>query len=175
MKFGSHKPARPRVAEAGQRYRGMTFTERGELLLDVGNVQDGRVELSQRGQSMRLLPETLSSIHHAWQDGDIPPGGKENWECSTFSPDASNVDEVRCVCRSKDQLLIADKISQNSISVTREQIKLVVEHIVDPWLAGLGPSKPAAALAQSVGQGPRRNLDSPTPVPENPSPPFELT
>ena len=63
MTFGSDQAARRRVLEAGQQYRGMTFTDRGDLLLDVGSVQDGRVTLSQRGQSVSLFPETLSSIH----------------------------------------------------------------------------------------------------------------
>ena len=85
----------------------MTFTDRGKLLLDVGSVQDGRVTLSQRGLSMCLLPETLSGIHRAWQDGDIPLDGKDDWECSTFSPDVSDADRVGCVCSSKDQLLIS--------------------------------------------------------------------
>lgn len=56
----------------------MTFTDRGKLLLDVGSMRDGRVRFSQGDQVMRLLPETLSSIRHAWQQGDIPPDGKEN-------------------------------------------------------------------------------------------------
>src|ERR1035441_10991305 len=80
MKFGSDQAARRRVLEAGQPYRGLTFTDRGIVLLDVGSVQDGRVTLSQRGLSMRLLPETLSGIHRAWQDGDIPLDGKDRSE-----------------------------------------------------------------------------------------------
>ena len=95
MKFGSDQAARRRVLEAGQQYRGMTFTDRGKLLLDVGSVQDGRVTLSQHGQSIRLLPETLSGIHRAWQDGDIPLDGKDDWECSTFSPAVSDADRGR--------------------------------------------------------------------------------
>ena len=94
MKFGSDQAARRRVLEAGQQYRGMTFTDRGKLLLDVGSVQDGRVTLSQHGRSIRLLPETLSGIHRAWQDGDIPLDGKDNWECSTFSPGVSDADQI---------------------------------------------------------------------------------
>jgi hypothetical protein len=175
MKFGSDQAARRRVLEAGQPYRGMTFTDRGIVLLDVGSVQDGRVTLSQRGLSMRLLPETLSGIHRAWQDGDIPLDGKDDWECSTFSTDVADADQVGCVCCSKDQMLIINKISQTVVSVTREQLNLVVGRIVDPWLASFSPSSSAAPLAQSAGQGPRRNLDSPKPVPENSSPPFELS
>ena len=157
MKFGSDQAARRRVLEAGQQYRGMTFTDRGKLLLDVGSVQDGRVTLSQHGRSVSLLPETLSSIHRAWQDGDIPLDGKDNWECSTFSPGVADVDEIRCICPSKDHLLITNKISQTVVSVTREQLNVVVERIVDPWLASFSPSHPAAPLA--------RNLDSPKPAP----------
>ena len=148
----------------------MTFTDRGKLLLDVGSVQDGRVTLSQHGRSIRLLPETLSSIHRAWQDGDIPLDGKDNWECSTFSPGVSDVDEISCICPTKDQLLITNKISQTVVSVTREQLKLVVERIVDPWLASFSPSHPTGPRAQSAGEGPRRNLDSP-----KPAPPLELS
>src|ERR1035441_1828030 len=125
---------RRRVLEAGQSYRGLTFTDRGIVLLDVGSVQDGRVTLSQRGLSMRLLPETLSGIHRAWQDGDITLDGKDDWECSTFSPEVADADEVRCVCSSEDQMLIINKISQAVVSVTREQLNLVVGRIVDPWL-----------------------------------------
>jgi hypothetical protein len=166
MKFGSDQAARRRVLEAGQQYRGMTFTDRGKVLLDVGSVQDGRVTLSQRGLSMRLLPETLSGIHRAWQDGDIPLDGKDNWECSTFSPGVSDADQVGCVCPSKDELLITNKISQTVVSVTREQLNLVVERIVDPWLASFSPSSSSVAPpAQSAGEGPRRNLDSPKPAP----------
>ena len=176
MTFGSDQAARRRVLEAAQQYRGMTFTDRGDLLLDVESVQDGRVTLSQRGRSVSLFPETLSSIHRAWQDGDIPRDGKDNWECSTFSPGVSDVDEIRCVCSSKDLLLITNKISQTVVSVTREQLTLVVERIVDPWLASFSPSgSTAAPLAQSAGEGPRQSLDSPKPAPENSSPPFELS
>ncbi|MGO8931700.1 MAG: hypothetical protein ACLQU3_33005 [Limisphaerales bacterium] len=170
MKFGSDQAARRRVLEAGQQYRGVTFTDRGDLLLDVGSVQDGRVILSQHGRSIRLLPETLSSIHRAWRDGDIPLDGNDNWECSTFSPGVADVDEIRCICPSKDQLLVTNKISQTVVSVTREQLNVVVERIVDPWLASFSPSHPAAAPAQSAGEGPRRNLDSP-----KPAPPLELS
>jgi hypothetical protein len=175
MKIGSDQAARRRVLEAGQPYRGLTFTDRGKVLLDVGSVQDGRVTLSQRGLSMRLLPETLSGIHRAWQDGDIPLDGKDNWECSTFSLAVSDADQVGCVCSSKDQMLITNKISQSAVSVTREQLKLVVERIVDPWLASFSPSHPAAPLAQSAVEDPHRNLDSPKPAPQNSSPPFELS
>ena len=170
MKFGSDQAARRRVLEAGQQYRGMTFTDRGDTLLDVGSVQDGRVTLSQHGRSVSLLPETLSSIHRAWQDGDIPLDGKDNRECSTFSPAVSDADQVGCVCSSKDQLLITNKISQTAVSVTREQLNVVVERIVDPWLASFSPSHPTAPPAQSAGEGPRRNLDPP-----KPAPPLELS
>src|SRR5260370_26678215 len=113
----------------------MTCRGRGKLLWDVGSVQDGRVTLSQRGLSMRLLPETLSGIHRAWQDGDIPLDGSDNWECSTFSPAVSDADQVGFACSAKDQMLITDKISQAAGSVPREQLNLIVEHILDPWLA----------------------------------------
>jgi len=151
----------------------MTFTDRGKLLLDVGSVRDGRIRLSQRGQAMRLLPETLSGIHQAWQDGDIPLDGTDDWECSTFSPGPSAVDEVRCVCPSKDQLVVTDKVSQTVISVTREQLKLVVERIVDPWLASFSPASSAAPPAQSAGAGLRRHADAA--APENSPPPIELS
>ena len=175
MKFGSDQAARRRVLEAGQQYRGMTFTDRGKLLLDVGSVQDGRVTLSQHGQSIRLLPETLSGIHRAWQDGNIPLDGSDNWECSTFSPAVSDADQVGCVCSAKDQMLITDKISQIAISVTREQLNLIVERIVDPWLASFSPSISAAPLVQTAGEGYRRDPELPIPTPENSSPPFDLS
>ena len=151
----------------------MTFTERGKLLLDVSSVRDGRIQLSQRGQAMRLLPETLSGIHQAWQDGDIPLDGTDDWECSTFSPGASAVDEVRCVCPSKDQLVITEKTSQTVVSVTREQLTLVVERIVDPWLASFSPAKSTAPPAQFAGEGLRRRPDAA--IPENSPPPIELS
>jgi hypothetical protein len=174
VKFGSDQTARRRIREAGQHYRGMTFTERGNLLLDVGSVRDGRIRLSQRGQAMRLLPETLSGIHQAWQDGNSPLDGKDNWECSTFSPGASAVDEVRCICPSKDQLVITDKINQSFVSVTREQLKLVVERIVDPWLASFSPASSAARPAQPAGDGLRRPPDAAKATPESSPPPIEL-
>ena len=75
MKFDAAPTARRRTIEAAQRYRGLTFTDRGEILLDVSNVKNGRVTLSQRGQGLSLLPETILGIQQAWQDGDIPLDG----------------------------------------------------------------------------------------------------
>ena len=153
----------------------MTFTDRGKLLLDVGAVRDGRIRLSQRGQTMRLLPETLSGLHQAWQDGNIPLDGKDDWECSTFSPGVSAVDEVRCICPSKDQLVITDKTSQTVVSVTREQIKLVVERIVDPWLAGFTFANSDDPPAQSAGKDLRRHRDAPKAMPGSSLSPIELS
>ena len=175
MKFGSNQTARRRIRESGQHYRGMTFTDRGKLLLDVGAVRDGRIRLSQRGQTMHLLPETLSGLHQAWQDGNIPLDGKDDWECSTFSPGVSAVDEVRCICPSNDRLVITDKTSQTVLSVTREQLKLVVERIVDPWLAGFSPANSAARPTQSAGAGLCRHPDAPKAAPENSPPPIALS
>ncbi len=175
MNFDSDQAARRRVREAGQPSRGLTFTDRGKVLLDVGSVRDGRVTLSQQGLSMRLLPETLSRIHRAWQAGDIPLDGKHDWECSTLSPDIADADQVVCVCCSEDQMLIIDKTSQTVVSITREQLNVVVDHIVDPWLARFSPSHPTAPLAQSAGEGPSRSLDSPKPAREESSPPLELS
>jgi hypothetical protein len=174
VKFGSKQTVRRRIRESGQHYRGMTFTDRGKLLLDVG-VRDGRIRLSQRGQTMRLLPETLSGLYQAWQDGNIPLGGKDDWECSTFSPSVSAVDEVRCVCPSKDQLVITDKTSHTVVSVTREQLKLVVERIVDPWLASLSPANSDDPPAQSAGEDLRRHRDTPKATPESSLSPIELS
>lgn len=151
----------------------MTFTDRGKLLLDVGSVRDGRIRLSQRGHAIRLLPETLSGIRQAWQDGNIPLDGEGDWESSTFSPSVSAVDEVRCVCPSKDQLVITDKTSQTVVSVTREQLKLLVERIVDPWLASFSPANSAARPAPSANEGLRRHSDAATP--KNSPPPIELS
>lgn len=148
MKFDGDPIARRRALEAAQRYRGLTFTDRGEILLDVGNVRNGRVTLSQRGQRVSLLPETLFSIHQAWQDGDVPLEGEAPWEGSTFSACDSEVDEVRCVCHAKEQLRITDKRSHTEVSVSREQFKGVVDCIVDPWLANL-PQTIAEASPQA--------------------------
>ena len=55
-------------------------------------------------------------------------------------------------------------------ALTREQLYVVVERIVDPWLASFSPSHPTGPRAQSDGEDPRRNLDSP-----KPAPPLELS
>jgi len=153
----------------------MTFTDRGKLLLDVGAVRDGRIRLSQRGRTMRLLPETLSGLHQAWQDGNIPLGGKDDWECSTFSPGVSAVDEVRCICPSKDQLVITDKTSRTVVSVTREQLKRVVECIVDPWLASFSFANSDEPPAQSASKDLRRDRDAPKATPKSSLSPIELS
>lgn len=135
MKFDGDPVARRRALEAAQHYRGLTFTDRGEILLDVGNVRNGRVTLSQRGQVSKLLPETIFSIHQAWQDGDILTDGNAPWECSTFSACDSEVDEVRCVCHANEQIRITDKRGDIEVCVSREQLKDIVDCIVEPWLA----------------------------------------
>lgn len=134
MKFDGDPIARRRALEAAQRYRGLTFTDRGEILLDVGNVRNGRVTLSQCGQRVSLLPETIFSIHQAWQDGDVPLEGESPWEGSTFSAHDSEVDEVRCVCVGKEQIRITDKRGHTEVCVSREQLKDVLDCIVKPWL-----------------------------------------
>jgi len=136
MKFDSAPLARRRALEAAQCYRGLTFTDRGEILLDVGNVKNGRVRLSQGDQQLSLLPETIFSVHQAWRDGDIPPNGV-SWECSTFSTQDSETDEVRCLRVGDEQMRISDKRSKADILISREQINEIVECIVDPWLANL--------------------------------------
>ena len=54
MKFDGDPIARRRAMEAAQRYRGLTFTDRGEITLDVSNVNNGRVAVSQRGQEVAM-------------------------------------------------------------------------------------------------------------------------
>jgi len=152
MKFDADPIARRRVLEAAQRYRGLTFTDRGEILLDVGNVKNGRVILSQRGQMVKLLPETIFSIHQAWRDGDIPRDGKTSWAGSTFSAGDSEVDEVDCVCHTKEQIRISDKRSHTEVSVSREQLKHVVDCIVGPWLANAPSANAEASLTQLSGR-----------------------
>ena len=124
---------------------------------------------------MRLLPETLSGLHQAWQDGKIPLDGKDDWECSTFSPGVSTVDEVRCICPSKDQLVITDKTSQTVVSVNREQLKLVVERIVDPWLAGFTFARSDDQPARSASKDLRRHRDAPKAMPVSSLSPTELS
>lgn len=135
MKFDAPPPARRRALEEAQRYRGITFTDRGEILLNASNVKDGRVTLSQGGQRLSLLPETIFSIQQAWKDGDIPLDGIAPWECSTFSAQDSEADEVRCLSVDKDRLRVSDKRQNTEILISRDQIKSVVECIVEPWLA----------------------------------------
>ena len=134
MKFDGDPIARRRALEAAQRYRGLTFTDRGEILLDVGNVRNGRVTLSQCGRRVSLLPETIFSIHQAWQDGDVPLEGESPWEGSTFSAHDYEVDEVCCVCVGKEQIRITDIRGHTEVCVSREQLKDVVDCIVKPWL-----------------------------------------
>lgn len=135
MKLDARPPARRRALEEAQRYRGLTFTDRGEILLDVSNVKNGRVTLSQGGHRLSLLPETIFSIHQAWKDGDIPPDGIVPWECSTFSAQDSEADEVRCLLVDQDRLRVSDKLQNTELSISRDQLKSVVECIVEPWLA----------------------------------------
>lgn len=149
MHFDAPVPARRRALEEAQRYRGITFTDRGEILLNASNVKDGRVTLSQGGQRLSLLPETIFSIHQAWKDGDIPLDGIVPWECSTFSAQDSEADEVRCLSVDKDGLLVSDKRRNTEISISMDQLKSVVECIVEPWLANfpserLGNQTPSA-------------------------------
>lgn len=141
MKLDARRPARRRALEQAQRYRGITFTDRGEILLNVSNVKDGRVTLAQRGRRLSLLPETILSIHQAWMDGDIPLDGTEPWECSTFSTQDSEADDVRCLPVDKDRVCISDKRQNSEVSISRDQLKSVVECIVEPWLANV-PSEP---------------------------------
>ncbi len=135
MKFDAPPPARRRALEGAQRYRGITFTDRGEILLNASNVKDGRVTLWQGGQRLSLLPETIFSIHQAWKDGDIPQDATVPWECSTFSAQDSEADEVRCLPVGKDRLRLSDKRGNAEVLITKDQLKSIVECIVEPWLA----------------------------------------
>ena len=162
MKFDGDPIARRRALEAAQRYRGLTFTDRGEILLDVGNVRNGRVTLSQRGQRVSLLPETIFSIHQAWQDGDVPLEGEAPWEGSTFSAYDSEVDEVRCVCVGKEQIRITDKRGHTEVCVSGEQLKDVVDCIVEPWLAKSPTTRDRSAEVSSPQA--RASQGKPVPV-----------
>ena len=152
MKFDAAPTARRRALEAAQRYRGLTFTDRGEILLDVSNVKNGRVTLSQRGQGLSLLPETILGIQQAWQDGDIPLDGKSRWESSTFSGYDSEVDVVHCVCLAEEKIRINDKCSRAEISISKEQIKAIVDCIVEPWLANCSPAHSEVSRTQTHGR-----------------------
>ncbi|ODU24112.1 MAG: hypothetical protein ABS95_02345 [Verrucomicrobia bacterium SCN 57-15] len=164
MKFDAAPPTRNRALEAAQRYRGITFTDRGEILLDVGNVKDGRVRLSQSGQRLSLLPETIFSIHQAWKDGDIPVNGTVPWECSTFSPQSSEVDEIRCSPLDEEHLRVSDKCSNAAVSISRDQLKSVVECIVEPWLANF-PSGLAKGAGHEIASPPQQaNKSQPVPL-----------
>ena len=159
MKFDTAPVARRRVLEAAQRYRGLTFTDRGEILLDVGNVKNGRVRLSQSGRQLCLLPETIFSIYQAWKDGDIPPNGAVSWDCSTFSAQDSETDEVRCL-RVAEQMRIADKRSKADILISREQINEIVERIVEPWLASVS-QEDVRAKSSTPGSQAKQNKTIP--------------
>lgn len=152
MKFDAAPTARRRALEAAQRYRGLTFTDRGEILLDVRNVENGRVTFSQRNQRLKLLPETVFSIHQAWKNGDVPWDGTEPWDCSTFSPHDSEVDEVRCMCRDTEQIHLYDKRSGAGVSISKEQIKAIVECIIEPWLANFPPASSEVSSVQTQGR-----------------------
>jgi hypothetical protein len=163
MKFDAPPPARRRaLAEAAQRYRGITFTDRGEILLNVSNVKNGRVTLSQGGQRLSLMPETIFSIHQAWTDGDIPLDGTVPWECSTFSTEDSEADEVRCLPADKDRLRVSDKRGNAEVSISKDQLESVVECIVEPWLANF-PSEGLENDTRSLPQ-PRANQGKSIPV-----------
>lgn len=160
MKFDGAPSTRTRALEAAQRYRGITFTDRGELLLDVSNVKNGRVMLSQGGQRLSLLPETIFSIHQAWKDGDIPLDGAVPWECSTFAPQSAEVDEIQCSPLDRERLRVSDKRRNAEVSISRDQLKSVVECIVEPWLANFPPE----ARNEIGSRQPHTNQSKPVPL-----------
>lgn len=55
-------------------------------------------------------------------------------EGSTFSAYDSEVDEVRCVYLCKEQIRITDKRAHTEVCISREQLKEIVDCIVEPWL-----------------------------------------
>lgn len=161
MKFDAVPSARRRTLEKAQRYRGLTFTDRGEILLDVSNVKNGRVTLSQSRQRLSLLPETIFSINQAWLAGDIPSDGKAPWECSTFSAHDSEVDDVRCVRLGKEQMRVSDKRGSAEISISREQLKRIVDCIVEPWLANF--SQVTSEVSRGHPRSPSNEIAAPQP------------
>lgn len=159
MRFDAGPSARWRALEAAQRYRGLTFTDRGEILLDVTNVKDGRVTLSQNDRRLSLLPETIFSLHQSWKDGDIPLDAATPWECSTFSPQSTETDEVRCLLLDTGHLRISDQRSIAEVSISKDQLNSVVECIVEPWLANF-PS----AGRKEIGPQQHTNQNKPGPL-----------
>ncbi len=160
MKFDAALLAQRRTLEAAQHYRGLMFTDRGEILLDVSNIKDGRVTLSQNSQRLKLLPETIFSLHQAWRDGDIPLDGKTPWECSTFSAHDSEADEVRCARLGNEHIRISNKSSKAEVSISREQLTRIVDCIVEPWLADFSSADARNEIATSQ---PQANESKPSP------------
>jgi hypothetical protein len=152
MKFDGDPAALRHALEAAQPYRGLTFTDRGDLVLDVSNVKNGRVTLSQRGQRVSLLPESILGIQQAWHAGNIPLNGTPPWEISTFSAYDSEVDEVHCLCLAEEKIRISDRRNRAEISISKEQLEAIVDCIAEPWLANFPPAPSEVSPSQTHGR-----------------------
>jgi hypothetical protein len=148
MKFDAAPTARRRTLEAAQRYRGLTFTDRGEILLDVSNVKNGRVTLSQRGQGLSLLPETISGIQPAGWMAIFLDEVALGFDFLVTIPSGRGP----CMCLAEEKIRINDKYSRAEISISKEQIKAIVDCIVEPWLANCSPAHSEDSRIQTHGQ-----------------------
>lgn len=134
MKFGGDSAAaRQKSLEARQRYRGLTFTDRGEILLDVTRVKTGRITVSQKNCRLNLLPETLMAIHQARREGQIPMPAKDPWRGLIFGRQNQS-DQVECVLSGQEELRVCVPDSGGSVLISGAQLDDIVRCIVEPWL-----------------------------------------
>lgn len=146
--------ARRRVLESQLSYRGLTFTEKGRVLLDVDAIKEGRLCLRQNEKQLKLLPETLLGIQSAWREGDIPDSEDAPWTISTFSTYDPEKDDLRVYrTRRGDSICLADSGAGTRLVITAKQLDAIVEALVDPWMKKVGE-------VSSPEQAPR--LDGPS-------------
>ena len=135
--------ARRRALESGLPYRGLTFTEKGCVLLDVDGIKEGRLCLRQNETQLKLLPETLLGIQSAWREGDIPDSEDAPWTISTFSAYDPEKDDLRVYrTRRGDSICLADSGAGTRIVMTAKQLDAIVEALVDPWMNQLAKASP---------------------------------
>jgi hypothetical protein len=132
---GPAELARRRALESRLPYRGLTFTEKGCVLLDVDGIKEGRLCLRQNETKLKLLPETLLGIQSAWREGDIPDSEDAPWTISTFSAYDPEKDDLRVYrTRRGDSICLADSGAGTRLVMTAKQLDAIVEALVDPWM-----------------------------------------
>jgi hypothetical protein len=139
MKFGGDSTmARQKLLEAKQCYRGLTFTDRGEILLDVTSVRMGRIMLSQTGRRLNLLPEMIMEIDQARRDGRIPKSAEAPWHCPPPAHQDQS-DPMECFLSEQGEIRVRAGDLPGSIAISPAQLDDIVRCIVKPWLKICSP------------------------------------